>query len=177
MDDQHILKLERPHSNLFWLYFIHSVCTGPLILLVLPFQAIRYFTLRYAFDQDGVTMRWGFVFRHEIRLNYSRIQDIHVTSGIVQRWLGLADLQVQTAGSGSSAEMTIEGLLEYAEVRDFLYRHMRGYKDAHAHPPAAGVPGSAGTVAVQNDASLELLRSIRDELRGTRMALEAKKGA
>ena len=65
-------------------------------------------------------MRWGILFRREVSLTYRRIQDIHLRSGILQRWLGLADILVQTASGSAGAEMTIEGLQEYEQVREFL---------------------------------------------------------
>jgi putative membrane protein len=57
--------------------------------------------MRYRFDTDGIHMRWGIVFRREVLLNYSRIQDIHLRSNLIERWLGLARIEIQTA-SGSA---------------------------------------------------------------------------
>ena len=58
-------------------------------------------------------MRWGILFRREITLTYARIQDIHLTSNLVERWLRLARIQIQTASASASAEMTLEGLHEF----------------------------------------------------------------
>lgn len=73
-------------------------------------------------------MTYGILFRREIYLTHRRIQDIHVTRNFVQRWLGLATVVVSTASGSSGAEMTmtIEGIREPEELRDFLYRQMRG---------------------------------------------------
>ena len=57
--------------------------------------------MRYRFDTDGIHMRWGIVFRRDVLLNYSRIQDIHLRSNLIERWLGLARIEIQTA-SGSA---------------------------------------------------------------------------
>src|SRR5436190_8117995 len=99
---------------------------------MLPYLYFRYHTLRYSFDLEGVKMSWGILFRREINLTYSRIQDIHLSSGFIQRWLRLADIQIQTASGSASAEMTIEGLLEHEVVREYLYQRMRGLKDPRA---------------------------------------------
>jgi putative membrane protein len=167
MNEEQIYQLERPHPNLLKLYLIRSILTGPLAVILLPVLYFRYHTLRYNFDDEGVSMRWGILFRHEINLTYGRIQDIHVTAGFIQRWLGLADLQIQTASGSAAAEMTIEGFLEYEAIRDFLYAHMRGYRQQQA--PAAA-PGPAAPAAA--GASDETLGRILTELRGTREALE-----
>ena len=170
-DDDFVFQIHRPDPSLLHLYIVRSILTGPLLIIMIPVHLVRYFTLNYAFDQEGITMRWGLIFRHEIRLNYTRIQDIHVTSGLLQRWFGLADLQVQTAAGGAMPEMTLEGIPEYGMVRDFLYRHMRGYKDMHAPKPvAAGV--QAGATDASSQELLTVLTGIRDEIRGAREALE-----
>ena len=163
-----ILAIERPHRNLLWLYVIRAVLTGPGFLVAMPLLFFRYETMRYRFDAEGIHMRWGILFRRQINLTYARIQDIHLTSGFIQRWLGLADIKIQTASGSSGAEMTLEGLMEFEAVRDFLYTRMRGYRDrtpaAHEDPePVTG--GDGGHVAA-------LLRDATDELRATRIAFE-----
>ena len=81
-------------------------------------------------------MSWGILFRRETYLTYKRIQDIHLTRNIIQRWMGLATVSIQTASGSSNAEMSIEGLLQAEPLRDFLYAKMRGAKGEH-EPVAA----------------------------------------
>jgi len=105
-------------------------------------------------------MSWGQFNQRETYLNYRRIQDIQVSRGLVQRWLGLADLQLQTASGGAGAEMTIEGIRNPERLRDFLYERMRGAGDENGEgEPVGEGAGGAG------DEALALLREIRDELR------------
>ena len=166
-----IFALERPDPRLWTLYLIRSVLTGPGIILSLPLLYFRYYTLRYRFDDEGVHMRVGILFRREVNLTYVRIQDIHLRSGFIQRWLGLADLQIQTASGNSGAELVIEGFKEYEAIRDFLYSRMRGARgDGH---PAATQAGAA-TPSATDQQSAAILLEIRDELRRTREALEFK---
>ena len=92
--------------------------------------------MRYRFDDEGIHMKWGVIFRNEIMLNYSRIQDIHLQSNIVERWLGLARIVVQTASGSSNQEMTLEGIPNHDAMRDFLYSRMRGARSSpHPTPP------------------------------------------
>src|SRR6266478_8072627 len=125
-----ILRLERPHPALWTYYIITSIFTGPGIIAALPYLYFRYHTLRYTFDEEGIHMRVGILFRREVNLTYARIQDIHLQSGLLQRWLGLADIQIQTASGSADAELVIEGFKEYEAIRDFLYTRMRGYHPA-----------------------------------------------
>ena len=183
---ERIRVLERPHSALWTYYILVAICTGPGIVVMLPYLYFRYHTLRYRFDEEGIHMKVGILFRRETNLTYSRIQDIHLRSGILQRWLGLANVQIQTASGSAGPELVVEGFKEYEAIRDFLYTRMRGYQTrpgpAHraATEAAAGVaargevPSAAAAPSTAVDAEVvSLLREIRDELRRTREVLEA----
>ena len=171
--DAAVLAIERPHKDLWTYYLISSLAflfLFPIAAVVLRF---KYQTLRYRFTGEGISMSWGILFRRETIINYARIQDIHVTSGFVQRWLGLADLHIQTASGSATAEMTIEGLLEFEEMRDYLYTRMRGFKDPAAKRIASPEPAGQGAIAAASDPELlALLRGITEELRGARAAIE-----
>lgn len=121
-------KIERPDKALFRYYVFIALLTGPVSPIVLMPLWFRYATLRYKFDEAGVSMRWGILFRREVYLTYRRIQDIHLTRNILQRWMGLAKISLQTASGSSQAEMAIEGVLQAEELRDHLYSQMRGAK-------------------------------------------------
>lgn len=167
-----IHAIERPHRNLLTYYFLSLLVFPPLLLIVGPYYYFRYHTMRYKFTADGISMSWGILFRREIIVQYARIQDIHLRSNLVERWLGLARILVQTASGSSGAEMTIEGLREFEAVRDFLYHQMRGVKDPAPKPSAAPATPPTG-----QDADLAAaLREVAAELRATRQTL-AKHGA
>jgi len=161
-----IFALERPHRHLWYYYLLFPLAFLPVYPLVILPLWFRYETLRYHFTEEGISMRWGILFRREIIIQYSRIQDIHIRSNIVERWLGLARVLVQTASGNSGAEMTIEGIQQFEELRDFLYSRMRGVKDA----------GPAKAPSAQTEPQLaELLRDVARELRETRLAIETRR--
>lgn len=144
-------QLERPDHALLKYYILFALLTGPAsVILILPLF-FKYETLRYRFDDEGMSVSWGVLMRREIYITYRRIQDIHLTRNILQRWLGLSTISIQTASGGSSPEVTIEGILEADELRDFLYTKMRGAREHHDAP--------------QEDEALVLLREIRELLR------------
>jgi uncharacterized protein len=184
-------RIERPDPVLMRYYLFVSLLSGPAFPLVLLPLWMRYVTLRYRFDEEGISMKWGIVFRREINLTYRRIQDIHLTANILQRWLGLAKISLQTASGNAMAEMTIEGVLQPEVLRDHLYARMRGARDerlgSRTAPPnspaesrqvhsgntgliaaggqAAGGQAAGGQAAgMDGEASLEVLRDIRDAL-------------
>jgi uncharacterized membrane protein YdbT with pleckstrin-like domain len=171
-DNSAIFAIERPDRSLWTYYWLSLLVVFPLLpILILP-AYFRFHTMRYKFTDEGISMSWGILFRREIIVNYARIQDIHLQSNIVERWLGLARILVQTASGNASAEMTLEGLKEYEAVRDFLYARMRGVKD---HPHAA-VTSTAASAGATTDAT-ELAATLRDvahELREIRLTLAAR---
>jgi putative membrane protein len=126
-------------------------------VVILPLF-FKYETLRYRFDAEGMSMRWGILFRREIYITYRRIQDIHLTRNLIQRWLGLATISIQTASGSSSPEMNVEGILEADALRDFLYTKMRGAREHHEETPGAAA-------LLPKDEALALLREIRDLLK------------
>jgi putative membrane protein len=158
----------RPDRSLLTYYILTSFLLGPLFPVLLIPLYFKYHTLRYVFDDQGISMSWGIIFRREISLTYARIQDIHLSSNIVERWLGLARVQVQTASGSAEAEMTIEGLKDFEPIRDFLYSRMRGI---------AETPSQQATVApvLSDDEDLgQLLHTIAQEVRALRLSLEGR---
>ena len=81
-------SLERPDSSLLKYYAIISLLTGPGFLIMFWPLLFKYETLKYRFEDEGMSMSWGVLFRHEIHLTYRRIQDIHLSRNLIQRWLG-----------------------------------------------------------------------------------------
>ena len=165
--DSRIFAIRRPAPALMKYYVLASFLFGPFLPFALLYSYFRYHTMRYQFDEEGISMSWGILFRREITLTYARIQDIHLTSNILERWLRLARIQIQTASASAAAEMTIEGLHEFETVRDFLYTKMRGVRDG-AHGSGGHAAGAAGT----HDEALALL----EEIRGSLGRLESRLG-
>lgn len=154
-------SITRPDPSLLTYYLLVSAAA----LLAFPFVFVplfvRFKTLRYRFGDEGVAMSWGLLFHKEVYLTYRRIQDIHVTRNIVERWMGLAKVPIQTASGTSGATMKIEGIRDPEPLRDFLYARMRG---ARAQTEEEGADRTG------EDEALLLLREIRDSLQEIRQA-------
>lgn len=153
-------SISRPDPALLQYYLIVSLFTFVAFPLVFLLAYIRFKTLRYRFDEDGIWMAWGILFRKEITLTYRRIQDIHVSRNIVHRWLGLSTINVQTAAGGTGPQMSIEGVREADGLRDFLYERMRGAKEP-IHASATPLTPAIDAPAEPADESLVLLRELR----------------
>ena len=148
-------SITRPVDSLLVYYFILSLCALVAFPVMFIPLFIRFKTMRYRFDDTGVSMSWGYFFRKEVHLTYRRLQDIHVTRNILERWMGLAKVPIQTASGTSGATMKIEGVRNPEDLRDFLYAQMRG----------ARAEDEAAAEISEEDEAIGLLREIRDELR------------
>jgi putative membrane protein len=159
--EQRVHQITRPEPQLMWLYLwtsLAGLCMAPVFLTVLAF---RYYTLWYRFDATGVSMGYGVLFRREMQLTYARMQDIHLSQNILERWLGIGTVTVQTAGAGTAGNLAIVGVRDFNAIRDYLYAKMRGVR-TEAHEPA--------------DSTDALLVEIRDALQDAASALQKKEG-
>ena len=179
--EERVRAIRGPHPKLLRYYVLFSLITGPAFPVVFTFLFLRYRTLRYRFDDEGVTMSWGALFKREISLTYSRIQDIHLRSNAVERWFGLSRLLVQTASGSAKAEMKVEGLLELQAVRNFMYSRMRGARTAspagRRHVPATAVaPADMPSGLTGGDAAVlaSTLREIAGEVAAIRAVIERR---
>lgn len=163
VDPDRIYRIDRPEPVLLWLYVLRSLASLIFFPLVLVPLLFRYITLQYRFDEESVRKSYGLIFKHQDLVQYSRIQDLHLSRGLLERWLGLGTIQVQTASGAATAEVTIEGLSNFEEIRDFLYTRMRGarFGEEDSSQPLAAEPA---------DDVVLLLTEIRDELRQLREA-------
>ncbi|MEO5928828.1 MAG: PH domain-containing protein [Candidatus Kapaibacterium sp.] len=161
VDNDQVFSLTRPDKNLLTLYIIYAAIANVAGLVAFLPLYFHYKTLRYRFDKDGVAVSYGIFWRRESYLTYQRIQDIHVTRNIFERWLGIGRVQIQTAAGSATAAESIVGVREFNEVRNFLYARMRGHKLVNA--------AEAGTPKLDT-----MLEGIREELHGIRTIVEGR---
>ncbi len=161
-------SITRPVRELLTYYTLVSALTLIAFPIVFLVHFIKFRTLEYRFDDKGIAMSWGYLFRNEIYLTYRRIQDIHVTRNLFHRWLGLAVVSIQTASGSSGAEMTLEGIPDPERMRDYLYSQMRGARGNEGDPAMSDAPDGDST----EDEALVLLREIRDALRANQTKAE-----
>jgi putative membrane protein len=176
-------SITRPDPALLTYYVVTSVLGIVTFPALLPMY-FHYHTLKYAFEDDGIAMSYGILFRREMHLTYARIQDIHLSQNIIQRWLGIGTVTVQTAGGGDGGDLEIVGTREFEAIRDYLYARLRGVRLGSGPTAAAALPANASASANANASSSAganstdaLLAEIRDELKATATALAARKSS
>ncbi len=159
--EKRVHLITRPEPALLWMYLLTScalLCAAPFAFVPLYF---RYHTLWYRFESSGVSTGYGILFRREMQLTYARMQDIHLSQNILERWLGIGTVTIQTAGSGTAGNLSIVGVRDFNAIRDYLYAKMRGIR-AEVHEAPA-------------DATERLLVDIRDALTEATRALSTKR--
>lgn len=177
VDAVRVQSINTPEPQLWTLFLIYSVLsTVALPIVILPFY-FKYKTLRYRFDDDGVSVSYGLIWRRETYLTYARIQDIHVTRNIFERWLGIGTVKIQTASGSAAATESIIGLTAFQDVRNYLYARMRGHRSTapRALPAPHALPAAQALPAASDASAVDALLGIRDELRAVRTLIESQR--
>lgn len=119
-----------------------SVASYILLFLGLPLLVIFLFTfwwigkyyqtMKYKLTGHEMTWRRGVWFRNTGIVPYNRITNVDITQGPISRALGIASLRIQTAGysasKAASSEISIEGIKEFEDLREFIMGMVRGGK-------------------------------------------------
>ncbi len=91
-----------------------------------------YDTMLYKLTDNEVVWRRGVWFKKTGIVPYNRITNIDIVQGPISRMLGIASLKIQTAGysapSGGKAEIRIEGMEQFEELRELIMGFVRGKK-------------------------------------------------
>jgi membrane protein YdbS with pleckstrin-like domain len=141
---------------------------------VLAYVAIhlRYDTTWYVMTDRSLRIRRGVLVVHEATITFENVQNLRLRQGPLQRHFGIADLVVETAGSGGGHghegktgvdnRGVIEGIDNAPEVRERILSRMRQSRTAGLgdEEPAAPPPPS-----VWSPAHLAALREVREEVR------------
>ncbi|XZE45570.1 PH domain-containing protein [Pirellulaceae bacterium SH467] len=154
-------RIERPDPALLTYYILCSFLSFVGVVLVLPLMWVRYSTLRYQLEPTGIRMQVGWMFRREVVVAFRRIQDIQISSNVIQRWLGIYSVSIQTASGNAMPEIVIEGVREPEAVRDWLYARTRG---ASIERKRGALMHEGVAASASRDEALQILREIRNSL-------------
>ena len=109
------------------------------ILLILVFTAYwipkYYDSMLYKLTNTEITWKRGVWFKKTGIVPHNRITNVDIDQGPISRGLGIASLKIQTAGysapsSGGfgKAEIRIEGMEHFEELRELIMEFVRGKK-------------------------------------------------
>lgn len=164
------------------------------ILFFIVQLLVTYAIVRLEFEQHwyivtdrSLRIRTGILRLQESTMSFANVQQVEIRQGPLQRFLGLADVQVRSAGGGGdpaaqahggAAEAslhvgTFEGVESAVEIRDLILERLRKFReaglgdpeDARAHAPAAAqVPAATHDTAQAVATLLNETRALRQVL-------------
>lgn len=112
----------------FSLCLVGWLILASLFLLWIP---AFYKSLEYVIDSDSVKMNKGVFWKKRVTVPFTKITNLDVTQGPVQRAFDIGTIHVQTAGAGgpegARAELKLLGVRDLDEVKDTIMERVRGY--------------------------------------------------
>jgi membrane protein YdbS with pleckstrin-like domain len=141
---------------------------------------LRYDTTWYVFTDRSLRIRRGIWVIRETTITFENVQNVEVAQGPVQRYFGIADVIVQTAGGGAAKKGShggekssgahlgiLQGLDDANAVRDLILDRVRRRRTAGLGDEHATSPGHADHAprSGYSTAHLTVLREIRDQAR------------
>lgn len=158
-----------------WLGFLSQIPLG-LAGLRLDYE-FRWYML----SDRALRIREGVVNVRERTLTFANIQQIAVKQGPLQRLLGLADIEVRTAGGGGSSSEDggndlhrgyLRGVGDPEAIRDVIRERVRRYRDSGLgdprEPGAAERPAPGRAVGDRARGAGAAARELLDEVRALR---------
>jgi uncharacterized membrane protein YdbT with pleckstrin-like domain len=170
------------HAPAFLRVIIFAITSFVFVMIVLhalfSFAVIRldYEKRWYIVTDRSLRIREGVLNVREMTVMFANIQNVSVMQGPIQRPLGIADLQVETAGGGSARANEkqlgpnlhvawFRGIDNAEEVRLLIQERLRALKDSGLghHEEMRAAPAST-------PAFLDALRAVHTEARALREA-------
>ncbi len=145
------------------------------VLLVLPIFAylhIEYMNFTYELTDTEVVIRQGVFTRMTSVIPYTRIQNINSNRSVLERLLGLATLQIETAGTNPGAS---EGVLPGIAHKEALIGEILGKVEKAKKTGGSGGLGGQSSNGMPNTESA-LLSEILKELVQLNKAINAHWG-
>ena len=167
-------------APVFWFVII-----VPDILVYIGLH-LRYDTTWYVLSDRTLCVRRGIWVIHEVTITYENIQNVSIRQGPIQRYFGISDVLVETAGGGGAAAGAahgqttssghhglLEGIDNPVEVRELIMAKWRAAKSAGLGDEARQVSSMPTTLAMAPQLALarsgglgaaeqEVLEQIRD---------------
>ena len=124
-----VLLLARGGSWELWL--------AALFAPVMVYEVIQYIRQRYWLTDEELVVRDGGLFFRERHIPYQRIQNLDVSRSLLHRWLGVAEVKVETA-SGAEPEAVLR-VIPVAEMEALRRASNRSFRPAPVAADGADV--------------------------------------
>ena len=137
-----------------------------IMILVAIWIPAAFKALEYTIDDDGVKMSGGVVWKKFVTVPYSKITNVDITRGPLQRLYNIGTIHVQTAGAagkqGEKAELKLAGIRDLEKVREVIIENIKDLNYPRASRMKKELPSGEDTVSKD---ILNELRDIKDILK------------
>ncbi|MBN9611866.1 MAG: PH domain-containing protein, partial [Actinobacteria bacterium] len=123
------------------LFFVALIAALVVIALIVLFSWLSWRFHTFRITAEAVEARSGVIFRQHRRAPLERIQSVNLQRPLLARALGLAQLEVQTAGQGGKVGLAYLGYRDAQAVREQILRKAATAKHAGAAGHGADVAG------------------------------------
>ena len=151
---------------------IFSLCTVGWLILMVPillWLRLFYKSLEYVIDSDSIKKKEGVFWRKRVTVPYTKVTNVDVTQGPVQRRFNLGTIHVQTAGAGgpqgAKAELAMLGVRDFEGLKNTIMERIKAYTVSR--------PEEVKKEVVEQSDS-EIFRSMLNQLTAIREVLEKK---
>ena len=102
-------------------------------------QRLNYEMRWYIVTDRSLRIRSGVVWLQEMTMTFANIQEVRVNANPIEQWLGLANVEVRSAGGGDSSAHGMpssghvgkfEGVDNAEAIRDLIVERLRAYRDS-----------------------------------------------
>ncbi len=100
-----VLPVMIASGNLFTYSLLSVFAVIFLIFLLYIWSKLSYRFYKYELSENGFRKELGVIYKKYVTIPYDRIQNVDIHRGILARFLGLSDLNIQTAGSASQTSV------------------------------------------------------------------------
>ena len=126
-----------------------------VIALIILFSWLSWRFHTFRITAEAVEARSGVIFRQHRRAPLERIQSVNLQRPLLARALGLAQLEVQTAGQGGKVALSYLGYRDAQAVREQILRRADTAQHGGDGPHGAtGSPGSANGPLLADPAAI-----------------------
>ena len=155
--------------RLGWTYvWIFTVANALWLVPTLALVPAYFRSIEYQLGEEEIIVRQGIITKVIKTVPYRTVTNIIVKRGLLDRWLGIGGVAIQTAGFSQQGgpEAMLSGLEEFESVHQHVFDALRRYRARTG--PALGVEEQA----VPSEELTELLREILAEIKALRNAVE-----
>lgn len=114
--------------NVIWIYLIFMLITPILVYILFGQSFANKVFENYSFklEETGIRIKIGIFTIREKFIPYNKIENLEITSGLIERHYGVSSIKIETAGKGMPyAEGTILGIRDPVPLMEEIRANMK----------------------------------------------------